>query len=296
MISLLAIGDFGASTSIRKAISSTIRRARVDAVLGLGDNFYNYGIETVNSPRWETDFEKAFHPKCPWYMTLGNHDYLGNIHAQIGYARKSPYWKMPSRYYDEKIHFKHEKEYAHLFFLDTFELSLHESMINTVGMGVSWEEWERMKYKLQPQTQLNWLRSKLEESRGRWKIVVGHYPVFSCGGHGDNPELIQSLLPIFNKYGVDFYLSGHDHSLQHTTSLNTQFMVSGAGCGLSHIKYDKRFYPVPHVAGLCYLRLFRDKADVGFLDQDGRDVYHKTVLPNSLTPMVSFVSKKINIE
>ena len=40
------------------------------------------------------------------------------------------------------------------------------------------------------------------------------HAVLSGGEHGNTVELQESLLPLMEKYGVDAYLCGHDHTLQ----------------------------------------------------------------------------------
>ena len=46
------------------------------------------------------------------------------------------------------------------------------------------------------------------------KFVVGHYPITSLGIYGINKKLFLILFPIFKKYNVSYYISGHDHNLQ----------------------------------------------------------------------------------
>ena len=291
MISFYALGDFGAATPIRHGISTLLQRQEgKTAVIGLGDNFYRYGVESVNHPRWKYDFVEAFRPDCPWYVVLGNHDYLGNIQAQIEFSRRNPYWRMPARYYDQTFFFEKKKDSpsVHLFCLDTFELSISEARSNSLGMGMSPGEWSQLEAKLRPEDQLRLLDQKLESSDARWKVVAGHYPLFSCGGHGDNPELTQKLLPLFQKHKVDFYLAGHDHSLQHTSSMETQFLVSGTGCSLSQKinQQDRRFYPVPSTTpGVCFLKFSPTHCRFGFLSvETNQPMYEKIAFPNHTSP------------
>jgi hypothetical protein len=42
-------------------------------------------------------------------------------------------------------------------------------------------------------------------------MIMGHYPIFSLGHHGNTPELYRLWL-LMKEYSVDTYLSGHDHS------------------------------------------------------------------------------------
>lgn len=53
-----------------------------------------------------------------------------------------------------------------------------------------------------------------ERSRS-WVVVVGHYPVFSAGSHGDTTELKTYLLPLLEQYRIDAYFCGHDHLSAH---------------------------------------------------------------------------------
>jgi 3',5'-cyclic AMP phosphodiesterase CpdA len=50
-----------------------------------------------------------------------------------------------------------------------------------------------------------------------WLFVVGHYPVFSPGSHGDTDELLLYLQPLLEQYRVDAYICGHDHLSAHLT-------------------------------------------------------------------------------
>ena len=66
----------------------------------LGDNFYPEGVNSVDDPQWLSKFETPYTPlKLQFFASLGNHDYGGNVEAQVQYSKKNPTWVMPSRYY-----------------------------------------------------------------------------------------------------------------------------------------------------------------------------------------------------
>ncbi|CAI5466907.1 unnamed protein product [Closterium sp. Yama58-4] len=46
------------------------------------------------------------------------------------------------------------------------------------------------------------------------EVVGAHHPVFSYGKHGDQPEMVERIKPLL-EYGVDVYINGHDHNMQH---------------------------------------------------------------------------------
>ncbi len=61
--------------------------------------------------------------------------------------------------------------------------------------------------------QIAWLEKVLsDENRPKWTIVTFHHPVFSAAKDRDNPGLRKAWKPIFDQYGVDLVLQGHDHT------------------------------------------------------------------------------------
>ena len=66
-------------------------------ILALGDNFYRFGVRSIDDPAWEDVFENVYDSDelmCPWYPVTGNHDWgnnedcgdAGNWTAQILYS------------------------------------------------------------------------------------------------------------------------------------------------------------------------------------------------------------------
>jgi 3',5'-cyclic AMP phosphodiesterase CpdA len=81
------------------------------------------------------------------------------------------------------------------------------------------------------EAQLLWLRDELKKSTRKWKVVYGHYHVYSAL-RGDNDDLIKRLLPILEENQVDLYLCGHEHLFQHLQRAgNVHFFVNGAAGG-----------------------------------------------------------------
>lgn len=71
------------------------------------------------------------------------------------------------------------------------------------------------------QRQKAWLVKDLETTAKHWKIVICHFPVYSDGnydsdGNGPLAILRQELVPLFDRFGVDLYFAGHDHTYQRT--------------------------------------------------------------------------------
>jgi 3',5'-cyclic AMP phosphodiesterase CpdA len=59
--------------------------------------------------------------------------------------------------------------------------------------------------------QADWMRPLLENNPNRWTVVTHHHPMFSASLGRDNPSLRKDWMPLFERYGVDLVLQGHDH-------------------------------------------------------------------------------------
>ncbi len=102
----LVIGDWGGQTHLpyttedelacAKQMGMIAERISSSFVLALGDNFYEEGIPTdAYDKRFQETFEDVFtHPslQTPWYVIAGNHDWRGNITAELEYTKLSKRW------------------------------------------------------------------------------------------------------------------------------------------------------------------------------------------------------------
>jgi phosphodiesterase/alkaline phosphatase D-like protein len=64
--------------------------------------------------------------------------------------------------------------------------------------------------------QVKWLREVLGTNRQRWTVVAQHYPVYSVAKHRDYVAMRRALGPLYDEYGVDLVLQGHDHAYGRT--------------------------------------------------------------------------------
>ncbi|SCL28790.1 Purple acid Phosphatase, N-terminal domain [Micromonospora pallida] len=60
--------------------------------------------------------------------------------------------------------------------------------------------------------QTAWLEGLLKDNPNKWTVVTFHHPVYSTTGTRNNPNVRNQWGPLFEKYGVDLVLQGHDHS------------------------------------------------------------------------------------
>jgi acid phosphatase len=228
------IGDWGKKTNSLLNVANSMdnmsnnSQYKPNFILSLGDNFYPNGVESSDDPKWKEIYSNIFTGKnlfCPWYSILGNHDYGINPQAQIDYyiEKKDKRWVMPSRYYYVTHTFANKK--VVIICLDTIELDL----ITSAGFVNNSVLEENKINNKSSREQVNWLEKILSNCDADWLIVTGHYSMYTSGYHMSNNNLINLLKPLFIKYKVDIYISGHCHDLEHLQDNGINYIVSGAG-------------------------------------------------------------------
>ena len=192
-------------------------------IVSCGDNFQNDGVESVEDPLWNSEFEEVYTKpslQIDWYPVLGNHDYKGNSQAVIDYSKISNRWQFKSRYYTF-VRQINDSVSARFIFLDTTPLvaKYHEKQ---GYQDVAKQDSAR---------QIAWLAAILANSKEQWKLVFGHHPIFSASTKQDHESVsIQRIKPILEKYNVQFYISGHDRDLHHLKEKGGKldYMITGA--------------------------------------------------------------------
>ena len=223
--------------------------AEIDAqfVLTTGDNFYERGVQSVRDSKWQRSFESIYTAaslQIPWFVTLGNHDYLGSVEAQIAYSEVSERWTLPDRYYSFTLAVD-DTTSAIFAVIDTVPLVEGRSASTPPGDlddSDAADEWDS-------ERQLHWLDSTLAGSGADWRFVVGHHPLYAADGkHRDYPILRETVGPILEAHEVDVYIAGHVHALQHLEPEETgvHHVISGGGSLASQVDPE---VPVTFAAG-----------------------------------------------
>ncbi|RCV38496.1 hypothetical protein SETIT_8G147300v2 [Setaria italica] len=273
-LTLLAVGDWGRRGAYNQSQVATQmgivgEKMDIDFVVNVGDNFYKNGLTGVDDKAFEESFTHIYTAKSlqkPWYTILGNHDYRGDALAQLSPVLR----KLESRWVCMK-NFVVDSEIADFFFVDTTPFVLKY-----------WTDPKKSKYDwrgVAPRETyianvVKDLDAALKQSNAPWKIVVGHHAIRSSSQHGDTQELLQLLLPTLKAHGVDLYINGHDHCLEHISSRDSpiQYLTSGGGSkawrGVFTPNSDKLefFYDGQ---GFMSMRLTKAEAQVAFYDIAG---------------------------
>ncbi|OJW15728.1 metallophosphoesterase [Mucilaginibacter sp. 44-25] len=267
-VHFIAIGDWGRNgeydqTEVAKQMGLWALNNPNDFVVSVGDNFYPRGVVSEHDPLWHYSFENIYTAhslQCDWYPVLGNHDYGSDTEAQIRYSKVSRRWCMPALYYSKQYKLG-DNDKLLMLFIDT------DPMMHA----------ER---KAQVEQQMVWIDEQLRNAPAdvKWKIIVGHHPYYTVGPRIKNYDTLtvrEKLSPVFAKYKVDVYLSGHDHSLQHLKPEGvTHQFISGAGSELTQVTEGvpySRFQASDH--GFMCFAINKDKINVKAINANGKVLY-----------------------
>jgi tartrate-resistant acid phosphatase type 5 len=278
-LSFIVIGDWGRHGSrtqrrVAAAMDELAARTRVDLIISTGDNFYENGVRSENDRLWRKNFEAVYslpHLKAiPWYVVLGNHDYRGNIRAQVDYGKLHANWNLPNYYYQETFLLNDDTR-AQFIFIDTTPL---------IPRYQRWPGRHRAVKSQDPEAQMAWLRNTLREPKPVWRLVVGHHTIYSSGRrHGDTEVLQALLVPLFDHYDVDAYFGGHDHHLEHYFQPEgwTHYFISGGGAEHRWVKRRPYSQFAAASAGFAHVVLDKNCLTIQFINDKGEVLYVASV-------------------
>lgn len=196
-----ALGDTGTGNAGAHRVAAALRtvcaEAGCDFVAFLGDNVYPDGVSGPDDPLFDSAFESVYAGlTVPVLPVLGNHDVHQPALYEVLHSRDSALWRMPNTEY-------------------TFRAGPARFFaINTNCTPLTW--WR--------------LEDELGVAAPGWTFVLGHHSLYSAGPHGDANALTRWLWG-GAQARVDFYLSGHNHLLEHLQreGERTDYVVSGSG-------------------------------------------------------------------
>jgi 3',5'-cyclic AMP phosphodiesterase CpdA len=124
----------------------------------------------------------------------------------------------------------HEND-SRLYF-DNFDLPNNERWYSVEIDGIHFIVLDSNSDTGKTSEQYQWLEHDLQ-SIGRktsFVIAIFHHPPFSSGPHAeDEKSLRKSIVPLFEKYGVDMVFNGHVHAYERSLINNIHYIVTGGG-------------------------------------------------------------------
>lgn len=277
-LQFIVIGDWGMQGNkqqyqVAAQMERLAAKETIDFIVSTGDNFYPRGVKSSVDPLWKTSFEDVYsgpHLKqVPWYIVLGNHDYLGEIYAEIEYGNEHDNWILENNYYEKKFSLAKNSLVQFL-------------MLDTSAFIKAYHARPDLYHHIQSQDpvfQVKWLKGKLQETNTVWRIAFGHHPIYSSGSHGGSKELQTALAGVFNKHYIDVYFAGHDHHLEHIKGIGpTHYFISGGG-GAKIRRVDAGEYSLFSASSLGFAHVVLDKRcmRVRFINEVGKELYRVAI-------------------
>ncbi len=240
-LSFVALGDYG--VGIRSDSESSRRQRRIAEVLdrlveeddirfvlSLGDNIYigEQGAVDDESGGEDDDWYSSFFQpyryaiaRIPFYPAIGNHDTTDtegsddraqmedNFHLGARFEGTGRSCIEPGLFY--RVRYGRDLE---LVCLDT-SLDPEEQDVHRHFQGPA---------------QRRWLSETFARPDVRWRIPFSHHPAYCAGpSHHNDDEMIEGLLPLFDRADVRLVLAGHEHNFQIGQVARRTYVVSGSG-------------------------------------------------------------------
>jgi hypothetical protein len=211
-VRVLAFGDSGWGSAGQVRLARLMESEPWDLAVHVGDIAYHGGSEIDYTERHFAIYRELL-GRVPFFPSAGNHDLIENGGASYDRAFVWPAPTPGARYYTFRW------GDVQFFALDTA----------TDGPGGP---------DLTEGEQYRWLEAGLEAASAdptvRWIVVFFHHPLYShavgFAGKGGERALRAAVGPLFDRYGVDLVLSGHDHHYERTPPIRDED-VEELGCG-----------------------------------------------------------------
>ena len=286
-INFLIIGDQGKDNDGQLKVAEAMKQfctlENCDYGILAGDNVYQEGVESPTDMVLERKFDKYYNQlNIPFLVALGNHDYgkLSNDWKRGGYqllhGERNPLFYIPHYYYIK------ETEHAVIAVLDTTRLM--------------WAKSVKQQIKMIKKAQM------MAKESNKWFFVLGHHPYLSNGKHGNAGRYERLPAPYFvsgtfvrwflDRYvcgKADFYLAGHDHSLQvfdgNVEGCNTQLVVSGTGASATKL-YKRNKYEFQSLdLGFFHLQVGEESVGLRAYNHENTLLFEKNYIKPSRTQL-----------
>jgi len=228
-------GDSRTDDNAHRKIVASISKVSPHVIFHVGDL-----VESGNNQaQWNTFNEITFklRKSALFYTTAGNHEF------------ESPL------YYDNFLLPNNEKWYTVIF---------NNILFVVINSNLN----------LKPGSeQYMWLNDVLSAVNAniKFKAVIFHHPPYSSGNHQlERPDLQASVVPLFEKYGVNIVFNGHDHDYERLKVNNVYYIVTGGGgAPLTAMGAKNEFsQKFKSSYNFCNMSIINDKLNVIVYDAD----------------------------
>ena len=242
-----AMGDFGTGGTKQAEVLKLLAQSGKagELMVTLGDNAYSSGTES----EFQSNMFKpmaAVLREVPLFPSPGNHEYVTN--------QGQPY--LDNFYLPANNPEKSERYYSFNWGPVHF-VSLDSNCV--IGLASS----DRCTLAAQK----SWLAQDLAATRQPWKVVYFHHPTWSSGEHGSQVKMRRVFAPLFEQYGVDLVLTGHDHNYERSKPMKGDAVAPSGTRGIPYLVVGSggaslRTFPGTQPGWTA----FRDNTHMGYLD------------------------------
>ncbi len=230
---IAASGQAGVAGAMRRWCEGP---AACDFAVMLGDNIYPDGATAGADGRDDAErFRRIFHEPYAGlaangadfriYVALGNHDWRTSREGALAQVR---YHEQTRPFYMDGLRYRvaptGDRREVEVFVLDTHVMlstySLLDDALDDDGREVDSGKIDSTQPWALPRTEdewrmVEWLEEALASSPARWKIVMGHHPLWSSAGskYQQARMMRRLILPALCRH-ADMYLAGHEHTLE----------------------------------------------------------------------------------
>jgi hypothetical protein len=240
-----AMGDFGTGGSLQRQVLQVLGQSSRagEFLLTLGDNAYSSGTDAEFQGNMFTPMAAVLR-QTPLFPTPGNHEYVT--------SNAQPY--LDNFYLPANNSARSERYYSfdwgpvHFVSLDSNCLSFP-----TTECTKALEQ--------------DWVAKDLAATTRPWKIVFFHHPLWSSGEHGSSTAMRRAFAPLFEQYGVDLVLTGHDHNYERSKPMKGDAVAASGTRGIPYLVVGSGGATLrPFDTSQPSWSVFRDATNVGYLD------------------------------
>lgn len=236
------IGDFGRGVKspstksarqreVAAALAQAVSDKGVRFILTTGDNVYAGGGSDSD---WFFSYYQPYRyilNRVPVYPSCGNHD-TGESEGDASDEFSDDYEELLDNFYirerflagshDEGEAVKENGLFYHFNFGRDFDFISIDSSKQRKKQPRSFERPDN----------LDLIKGLIPDAQGAaptvWRVPFFHHPPFCYGPtHGHTEEVIETLVPLFERGGVRLVLSGHEHNLQSLTREGVRYVLTG---------------------------------------------------------------------